>query len=123
MENVATAMVGEERLTGNTTVKSFSELGNFEKYTLIGYPLAGVAVELESAVVAVTPGPEVTVCCGVDVTGGVDAPVVVGVGVAPVLASQAERRRVNTRKSVLISGLEMMVRHDEWVRAVEAFLA
>jgi hypothetical protein len=81
-ENVATAVVGEERLTGNTAVKLFSESGNFEKYTLIGwYPLAGVAAELRGAVVAVAPVPKVTVCCGVDVAGLENPSVVVGTGV------------------------------------------
>ncbi len=34
MEKVATAIVGEVRLTGNTALKLFSAPGNFEKYTL-----------------------------------------------------------------------------------------
>ncbi|GLV56604.1 hypothetical protein KDH_34430 [Dictyobacter sp. S3.2.2.5] len=34
-ENVATAIVGDMRFTGNTAVEEFREFGNFEKYTLI----------------------------------------------------------------------------------------
>jgi hypothetical protein len=36
MENVATAVVGEVRSTGNTASNLSVESGNFEKYTLIG---------------------------------------------------------------------------------------
>ena len=83
IENVATAMVGEKRLTGNTAAKLFWESGNFEKYTLIDWdPLSGITVE--SGVVTLVP--EGGVCCQVEATGEEGASVVVGVGVilAPV---------------------------------------
>src|SRR5438105_15723591 len=124
MENVATALVGEERSTGNTAAKLFSESGNLEKYTLIGKSLVDVAVAPGGTAVVVVPGPEVMVCCGVDVAGVVDVEdigVVVDVGVFTGLVPQAARVRTNKSKQMPVMDPGIEVWRNERVGAVEAF--
>jgi hypothetical protein len=92
MENVATAMVGEERSTGNTALNLFRESGNREKNTLIGKLL-----------------------------GGVDAPVVVDVDTLPMLDPQAGKARTYRRRQMHVIAFEVGTRRNGRVKAAEAF--
>jgi len=91
MENVATAMLGEERSTGNTALNLFRESGNREKNTLIG-----------------------------KLFGGTDVPVV-DVDMLPMLDSQAGRARTNRKRQIHMIAFLVGTRRNERIKAAEAF--